>query len=66
MSLVDIPATILGLAKIDTPDHFQGVDRSAVVRGETGHIGERVAFIEGMQDDIAIRTPWLAQRAAAT
>lgn len=57
MSLVDLPATLLSLAGIDVPAHLQGVDRAAVVRGEAATVGDNVAFIEGMQDDIAIRTP---------
>ncbi len=57
MSLVDLPATMLALAGVEKPGHFQGVDRAAVVRGEAEMIGENAAYIEGMQDDIAIRTP---------
>lgn len=55
VSLVDVPSTILGLAGAAVPAHFQGVDRSQQVR--CGHAaGTGSVFIEGMQDDIAIRT----------
>jgi arylsulfatase A-like enzyme len=56
-SLVDLPPTILGLLGLATPGHFQGRDLSAVVRGEVDTLEPNEAFIEGMQDDIAIRTP---------
>lgn len=57
-SLVDLPATLLALAGVPIPAHFQGRDLSEAVRGRVQALpeAENAVFIEGMQDDIAIRT----------
>lgn len=58
-SHVDMPATLLGLAGLPVPKHFQGADLSRVALGETTHGPDAVLlqiFVPFNPDQIT--TPW--------
>jgi choline-sulfatase len=55
--LVDVLPTLLGLLGAPVPDHVQGADLSAVVRGQRPTAGENVVFLESWIGEVSIRTP---------
>lgn len=57
MSIVDLMPTLLGAAGVRVPECVQGVDRSAILRGEAQTVGESAAYIETSRGCIGIRTP---------
>ena len=57
-TLVDVAPTLLSLAGVETPPHFQGVDLSGVMRGSEETAGENLAFIEAWRHRMTgVRSP---------